>query len=70
MVRTGRFGCLVDPRFGYQRGFSDGFLVINEGMVEVARKVSSGVHPATEWQRGDSTSPAGWFRLDSPTLFN
>lgn len=29
-------------------------LDINEGMLEVARKVSSGAHPAIEWQQGDA----------------
>jgi ubiquinone/menaquinone biosynthesis C-methylase UbiE len=28
---------------------------INEGMLEVARKVSTDVHPAIEWQQGDAT---------------
>jgi ubiquinone/menaquinone biosynthesis C-methylase UbiE len=30
-------------------------LDINEGMLEVARKVSADVHPAIEWQQGDAT---------------
>jgi ubiquinone/menaquinone biosynthesis C-methylase UbiE len=30
-------------------------LDMNEGMLEVARKVSTDVHPAIEWQQGDAT---------------
>jgi ubiquinone/menaquinone biosynthesis C-methylase UbiE len=30
-------------------------LDINEGMLEVARKVSADIHPAIEWQQGDAT---------------
>ena len=31
-------------------------LDINEGMLEVARKVSTDVHPAIQWQQGDATN--------------
>jgi ubiquinone/menaquinone biosynthesis C-methylase UbiE len=50
-------GTGIVARRAAQRVGSGGRVVgldINEGMLEVARKVSSGAHPAIEWQYGDA----------------
>jgi len=50
-------GTGIVARRAAQRVGSGGRVVgldINEGMLEVARKVSSGTHPAIEWQQGDA----------------
>jgi ubiquinone/menaquinone biosynthesis C-methylase UbiE len=50
-------GTGIVARRAAQRVGSGGTVVgldINEGMLEVARKVSSGAHPAIKWQQGDA----------------
>jgi ubiquinone/menaquinone biosynthesis C-methylase UbiE len=62
-------GTGIVARRAAQRVGSEGTVVgidINEGMLEVARKVSSDAHPAIEWQQGDATDmplPDGAFDL-------
>ena len=51
-------GTGIVARRAVQRVGSGGKVVgldINEGMLEVARKVSADIHPAIEWQQGDAT---------------
>jgi len=52
-------GTGIVARRAAQRVGSEGTVIgldINEGMLEVARKVSSGIRPAIEWQKGDATN--------------